>query len=106
MENTELGKPNVNVLIRDLRKSNLNDLLGLLPMCFAKEFEISGFDPDHTADMVNRAFGKTGTFILGLLWLLGKEPGKFLIAEADGKIVGTTFVNNRGKSATTYHQSW
>ena len=98
MEIIELCKTNGNVLIRDLRKSDLSDLLGLLPMCFAKEFEISGFDPDHVADMVNRAFGRTGTLILGLLRLCGKEPGKFLVAEADGKIVGTTFINNREKS--------
>jgi len=98
MENTELDKTNANVLIRDLRKSDLNDLLGLLPMCFAEEFEISGFDPDHVADMVNRAFGRTGSLILGLLRLFGKEPAKLLVAEADGKIVGTTIINNRGKS--------
>ena len=98
MENTEFGTPNGKVLIRDLRKSDLSDLLGLLPMCFTKEFEISGFDPDLIADMVNRAFGRTGALVLGLLRLFGKEPGKFLVAEADGKIVGTTFVNNRGKS--------
>jgi ribosomal protein S18 acetylase RimI-like enzyme len=98
MENIGLGNSKVNVLIRDLRKSDLSDLLGLLPVCFTKEFEVSGFDPDHIADMVNRGFGRTGTLILGLLRLFGKEPGKFLVAEADGKIVGTTFVSNRGKS--------
>jgi ribosomal protein S18 acetylase RimI-like enzyme len=98
MENTELGKTNDNVLIRDFRKSDLNDLLGLFPMCFTKEFEISGFDPDHVVDMVNRAFGRTGMLILGLLRLCGKEPVKFLVAEAGGKIVGTVIINNRRKS--------
>jgi ribosomal protein S18 acetylase RimI-like enzyme len=98
METPELGKTNDNVLIRDLRKSDLNELLALYPMCFADEFEVSGFDPDHIADMVNRAFGRTGTLILGLLRLCGKEPVRFLVAEADGKIVGTTMINNRGKS--------
>jgi ribosomal protein S18 acetylase RimI-like enzyme len=98
MDNTELGKMNANVLIRDLRKSDLSDLLGLFPMCFAEEFEISGFDPDHLTDMVNRAFGRTGSLILGLLRLFGKEPVKLLVAEADGKIVGTTIINNRGRS--------
>jgi ribosomal protein S18 acetylase RimI-like enzyme len=98
METPELGKTNDNVLIRDLRKSDLNELLALYPMCFADEFEVSGFDPDHIADMVNRAFGRTGTLILGVLRLCGKEPVRFLVAEADGKIVGTTMINNRGKS--------
>jgi ribosomal protein S18 acetylase RimI-like enzyme len=98
MGNTELQKTNGNVLIRDLRKSDLSDLLDLFPMCFVKEFEISGFDPDRLADMVNRAFGITGRLILGLLRLLGKEPVKLLVAEADGKIVGTTMIENRRKS--------
>src|SRR5208337_5149987 len=95
MENPELGKTNDNVLIRDFRKSDLNDLLGLLPMCFSGEFEISGFDPDHLIDMVNRGFGRNGRLILGLLRLFGKEPAKFLVAEAGGKIVGTVIINNR-----------
>jgi ribosomal protein S18 acetylase RimI-like enzyme len=98
VENIGLGKSSVSVLIRDLRRSDLSDLLGLLPVCFTKEFEISGLDPDHVAGMVNRGFGRTGALILWLLRLFGKEPGKFLVAEADGKIVGTAFVNNRGKS--------
>lgn len=98
MENTEPGKTNDNVLIRDLRKSDLNDILSLFPMCFAKEFEISGFDPDHQAAMINRVFGRTGKLMLGLLRLCGKEPVKLLVAEADGKIVGTTMIENRGKS--------
>jgi ribosomal protein S18 acetylase RimI-like enzyme len=98
MENTELGKTNDNVLIRDLRKSDLNDILSLYPTCFTKELEIQGFDPDHMTDMINRVFGGTGTLILGLLRLCGKEPVKLLVAEANGKIVGTTIINNRGKS--------
>jgi ribosomal-protein-alanine N-acetyltransferase len=98
MEDAEVGKTDGNVLIRDLRKSDLSDLLGLFPMCFAEEFEISGFDPDRLTDMVNRVFGRTGTLILGLLRLFGKEPVKLLVAEAGGRVVGTTIVNNRGKS--------
>jgi ribosomal-protein-alanine N-acetyltransferase len=98
MQNTEIGKTNDGVLIRDLRKSDLNDILSLFPTCFTKELEIQGFDPDHLADMVNRVFGRTGKLILGLLRLCGKEPIKLLVAEADGKIVGTTIINNRAKS--------
>ena len=98
MENTEQSKTNDNVLIRDLRKSDLNDILNLFPTCFTKELEIQGFDPDRLKDMVNRVFGTTGKLILGLLRLCGKEPVKLLVAEADGKIVGTTIINNRRKS--------
>lgn len=97
MDNSELGKMSDHVLIRDFHKSDLSDLLDLFPKCITREFEISGFDPDHITEMVNRAFGRTGRLILGLLRLSGKEPIKFLVAEADGKIVGTTIVNDRGK---------
>jgi len=95
MENSELGKMKNDILVRDFRKSDLNDLLDLFPLCFAGEFEISGFDPAHITDMVNRGFGKTGRLVLGSLRLLGKEPIKFLAAEADDRIVGTTIVNDR-----------
>ena len=94
----ELQITNDKVLIRELRKSDLSDLLNLFPLCFVKELEFSGFDPDHLAGMVNRAFGRTGTLFLGLLRLFGREPVKFLVAEADGRVVGTTIVNDRGKS--------
>ena len=98
MQNAELGKTNNNILFRELRKSDLSDFLDLLKTCFAEEFEISGFDPDHVTDMFNRGFGGTGKLILDLMRLFGKEPFKFLVAEANGKIVGTTIVSNRGKS--------
>jgi ribosomal protein S18 acetylase RimI-like enzyme len=88
---------NDNVLIRDFRKSDLDDLLRLLPVCNAEEFEASGFDPDHVRGMVNRWFGWGGRFLFGLLRLFGKRPLKFLAAETDGKLVGTTIVEDRGK---------
>lgn len=98
MENGEVGKPNDKVLIRDLRKSDLSYLPDLFITCFAKEFEISGFDPDHMTDMFNRAFGITGRLVMGLLRLFGKEPVKFLVVETDSKMVGTTIINLREKS--------
>jgi ribosomal protein S18 acetylase RimI-like enzyme len=97
MENKELGGTSDKVLIRELRKSDLNDLLGLLPMCFSEEFAVSGFDPDHMTEMFNRAFGTTGRLFFGLMRLFGREPMKFLVAEADGKVVGSTIVSSRGK---------
>ena len=98
MENRELGNASDKVLIRDLRKSDLSYLPDLFITCFAKEFEISGIDPDHINDMLHRAFGRTGRLVLGLLRFLGKEPIKFLVAETDGKIVGTTIIYPREKS--------
>jgi ribosomal protein S18 acetylase RimI-like enzyme len=98
MSKTDLSKTTEEVLIRDLRKSDLSDLLSLLLVCFGKEFEISGLDPDHVTDMVNRVFGRTGSLLLGLMRLFGKEPLKLLVAEAEGRIVGTTLINLREKS--------
>jgi ribosomal protein S18 acetylase RimI-like enzyme len=95
-----LAERKTTFLIRDFRKSDLNELLRLLPECFAEEFEVSGFDPVHTRDMVNRAFGRTGRLFLGLLRLFGREPMKFLVAEADGKVVGTTIIDDRGKAGS------
>ena len=97
MENSRLGKKSDHVLIRDFRRSDLSDLLDLFPMCIAGEFEISSFDPDHIALMVNRVFGRTGRLIMRLLQLFGKEPMKFLVAEADCRIVGTSIINAQGR---------
>jgi ribosomal-protein-alanine N-acetyltransferase len=99
-EAKDLATKEDNVLIRDFRKSDLDDLLRLLPECFAEEFEVSGFDPDHTRDMVNRAYGRTGRLILWLLRLCGKEPMKFLVAEVDCKVVGTTIIDDRRKAGS------
>jgi ribosomal protein S18 acetylase RimI-like enzyme len=98
MDKTDFNKTTEEVLIRDLRKSDLSDLLSLLLACFGKEFEISGLDPDHVSDMVNRVFGITGRLFLGLMRLFGKEPLKLFVAEAGGRIVGTTMINLREKS--------
>jgi len=92
-----LGESQPLVSIRDFRKSDLSDLLDLLPKCFAREFEISGFDPDHLKSMVNNAYGGAGRLILGLLRIFGKEPLKFFVAEADGRVVGTTLITDQGK---------
>ena len=96
----ETGRKKYNVLIRDFRKSDLDDLLRLLPVSNAEEFKVTGFDPDHTRDMINRLYGWGGRFLLGLLRLFGKQPMKFLVAEADGKLVGTTIVDDRGKAGS------
>ncbi len=94
-----LDEVDVQVLIRDFRKADLASLLKLLPTCFANEFEVTGFDPDHVTYMVNRGYGSVGRLVRGLLRVVGKEPMKFLVAEVDGKIVGTTIVSDQGKLA-------
>lgn len=91
------GEPNKSedaVLIRDFRKSDLDDVLGLLPKCFAQEFEVlGGFDPAHLRDIVNRTFGITGRLLLASSRLVGREPVKFFVAEAKNEVIGTTMVN-------------
>lgn len=90
---------NPDVLIRDFRKSDLDELLDLLPKCFAQEFSISGFDPDHLRDLINRAYGTAGRLFLGASRLFGREPIKFLVAEVKGELVGTTMVSGEGRAA-------
>jgi len=86
-----------DVLIRDFRKSDLDDLLELLPKCFAEEFEISGFDSGHIREMVGRAYGVTGTLFLGASHLVGKDPIRFFVAGVENKVVGTALVNRDGR---------
>lgn len=92
-----MSKDREDVLIRDFKKSDLDDLLEVAKKSFAKEFEISGFDPDHIRKMADKMFSLLGKIFLGLLKLMGKDPFKLFVAEADGKLVGTTMVNIRGK---------
>lgn len=86
-----------DLVIRDFRKSDLDDLLSLMPKCFSKEFEVSGFDADHMRDLVNRAYGTAGRLLMASTRLVGKEPVKFLVAEVNNEVVGTTMVSSRGK---------
>lgn len=53
----KIERNSVNVSIRDFCRSDLDDLLRLLPVCNAEEFKASGFDPDHVRSMVNRLYG-------------------------------------------------
>lgn len=85
------------VLIRDFKKSDLDDLLEVANNSFAEEFEISGFDPDHIRKMVDRMSSLLGKIILGFLRLFGKEPFRFFVAEVDGRVVGSTMVNPKRK---------
>ena len=94
------GRKMDDFLVRDFRESDLDDLLFLLPVSNAEEFRVTGFDPDHVRDLVNRWYGWGGRFLLGLLRLFGKQPMKFLVAEVEGKLVGTTIVADSGKAGS------
>jgi len=91
------SKKDEGVSIRDFRKSDLGDLLDLLSKSFAKEFEIIGFDAAYLEGMISQVFGARGRILLGFMRLSGKDPLKFFVAEAKGRVVGTTVVNRSGK---------
>jgi len=86
-----------DVLLREVKKSDLDNVLEVANKSFAEEFEIIGFDPDHIRKIADQMFSVLGKIFLGFLKLLGKEPFKFLVAEANGRVVGTTLVNTKGK---------
>lgn len=86
-----------DVLIRDFRKSDLNDLLDVASLSFTEEFEVTGFDLDRVREMVDRMFGTLGKIFFGFSKLFGKEPVKVFVAEVGDRVVGTTMVSNRGK---------
>lgn len=92
-----MSKMQEDVLIRDFKKSDLEDLLEVMKESFAEEFEISGFDSDHIRKMVDRMFSLPAKIILGFLKLFGKEPFRFFVAEFDGRVVGSTMENTKRK---------
>ena len=87
-----------DVSIREFKKTDLDNLLEVAKKSFNKEFEISGFDPDHIKTMVDKAFSFSGKISLGFLKLFGNDPFKLFVAETDGKVVGTTMVNMKSKN--------
>jgi len=88
-----------DILIRDFKKYDLDDVLEVENKSFAQEIEIGGFDPDHARRIADRAFSVLGRIFFGFLRLLGKEPFKFFVAEVGGKVVGTAMVNTKGNMA-------
>jgi ribosomal protein S18 acetylase RimI-like enzyme len=86
-----------DVSIRDFRKSDLSEVLNTLHLSFAEDFELTGFDADRVEKMVNQIFGITGRMFLFMSRLLKKEPLKFLVAEVDNRVVGTTMISRQGK---------
>lgn len=87
-----------DVLVRDFHKSDLHDLLDVDRLSFAEEFELTGFDLNRIKLTINQMFGISGRIFLGFSKLFGKEPGKFLVAEVNEKLIGTTMVAKRRKA--------
>jgi ribosomal protein S18 acetylase RimI-like enzyme len=86
-----------DVLIRDFRKSDLQNVLDLAQLCFTKEFELTGWDPEHVKKMVDQMFGIVGRTFLTLSRLFQMEPIKFFVAEVNQRVVGTTIIQRQGK---------
>ncbi len=92
-----MNKVTKNIFIRDFRKCDLNGVLELGHLCFAREFELMGLDVEHLRERVEQFFGFAGKLFLFLLQIFGKEPLRFFVAEANGSVVGTTMVSRQGK---------
>jgi len=84
------------VLIRDFRMQDLDPVLTLLPRCFAKEFEVSGLDQAHMKEMARRAYGLPGSLFMARSRLVGRVQFKFLVADLNDEVVGTTMVSMEG----------
>jgi len=92
-----LNETTNGVLIRRFRRSDLQNILDLARLSFAKEFELTGLDPDRVKKMVDQVFGFAGRILLTFSKLFGKEPFEFFVAEADKRVVGAAMVNKRGR---------
>jgi ribosomal protein S18 acetylase RimI-like enzyme len=86
-----------DVSIRDFRKSDLQNVLDLAELCFVKELELTGWDPEHVKKMVDQMFGIAGRIFLTLSKLFRMQPIKFFVADVNSRVVGTTIVTKRRK---------
>lgn len=80
------------LIIRDFRREDLDDVIECTKESFAEEFAVTGFDQDVWRKMVRRRFGVFGTVLFGFFKLFDREPIKFFVADADGRVIGTTMV--------------
>jgi len=83
------------LIIRDFRKEDFEGVIECTVKSFADEFDITGFDPDKWRKLVRRRFSISGKALFALLRLFNREPMKFLVADVDGKVVGTTMLSKR-----------
>jgi ribosomal protein S18 acetylase RimI-like enzyme len=79
-------------MIRDLKKSDADDLLRFLTDYFPEENAILGFRPDGFYRVIARVFRWDLRIVLGLLRLFGRRIFRFLVIEEDGHVVATTLV--------------
>ena len=87
------------IWIRDFRRPDLASALKVLELSFVDEFDLEGLDPERTEKMANQMFGVLGRILRGFLKILGKEFFRLLVAEIDGRVVGTIMVSRQRRVA-------
>lgn len=85
-----------HVLVREARLDDLPDIIAVAETSFSREFALTGFDRERAKRIGRRVFSRRARIFLGILRLLGKVPFRFLVAEAERRVVGTTMVYVEG----------
>lgn len=80
------------MILREMRRADGPELLDQLRKNFGDEFEITGKDPAHFLEVIDRATSFPYGWLWRLLRLLGVSPAHMYIGEEQGHIVGATFV--------------
>jgi ribosomal protein S18 acetylase RimI-like enzyme len=79
-------------MLRDLRPADAPRLLEFLQRDFPEEERLLGTRPEGFERITRRVFRWDTRLVLGLLRGLGRPLFRFLVVEADGRVVGTTLL--------------
>lgn len=80
-------------MLRELRASDSERVITFLLTEFPQEEAILGSRPEEFRKAMERAFRWNYRLLMGLARAVGRPFIRFLVVEADGKIVGTTLVS-------------
>ncbi len=88
------GRPGDAVgAVRELRARDVARLVELLRSASPEEEELLGTRPEEIAAIARRLFRWDARLLLGLLRLVGASPARFLVVEADRRLVGTALLS-------------
>ena len=79
-------------MLRTFRRTDGPSLFPMMARYFPEEGELLGFRPEAFDRVVDRVFRWDARFFLGLLDLLHRPVVKFLVIEAEGRVVATAVV--------------
>jgi ribosomal protein S18 acetylase RimI-like enzyme len=79
-------------MLRDLRRADGPQFLGLMERGFPEESSLLGGRPEEFAKLFRRIFRWDTRFLLGLLRLFGRPIVRALVVEQDGRVVAETLV--------------